>query len=38
MVDWERRGGGCFIVLPLPEGRDPVKHLRSVLELPITRC
>ena len=37
-VQWERRGGGYFIVLPLPDGADPVAHLRQVLGLAISRC
>ena len=37
-VDWERRGGGDFIVVPNPEKADPVKHLRKVLGLRLSRC
>lgn len=36
-VEWEQVRGGYFIVIPLPEGADPVQHLAEVLCLSIRR-
>jgi len=38
IVDWEQRGGGQLIVIPLPKDTDPIEYLRKVLGLRITRC
>jgi len=35
-VEWERREGGYLIVVPLPTGKDPVRHLNEVLALGIS--
>lgn len=34
-VEWERVGGGHFIVIPLPKNANPVRHLAKVLDLCI---
>ena len=36
-VEWERREGGYLIVIPLPDGKDPVTHLTKVLGLRISQ-
>jgi D-arabinose 1-dehydrogenase-like Zn-dependent alcohol dehydrogenase len=38
VVGWEQRGGGYFIVIPNPQGLDPIQHLRTILGLHIKRC
>jgi len=36
-INWENDGGGTFISIKLPEGKDPLRHLSETLGLEIVR-